>query len=225
MRLSLLALVIAPGIAQAQVVTIGAHGGVNVASTDGGSSSAKPVAGASIDVTLFGELAFRVEAEYAESGIHVDSGGSGTGAATDYSLGYLALPLNLRYDISRGSVPMYLFAGTTLGALLFATQSQGQTSTDVKGQLRPIDVSFDLGAGIGYRISPNLAVLCDVRFSYGLLDDVKQDAVLAIDSWQQRAVKVVLGVTYTLNPLAPSAPTMPGMPFPAGGSFSPPAER
>jgi len=215
MRLSVLAFLVVPGLAQAQVVTIGAHGGVNVASTDSGSSTVKPVAGASVDVTLFGQLALRVEAEYSESGVHLDAGSSGSATmATDYSLGYLALPLNLRYDISRSTVPVYLFAGTTLGALLFATQTQGTTSTDVKGQMRPIDVSLDLGGGIGYRISPNLAVLCDVRFSYGLLDDVKQDAVLALDSWQQRAVKIVLGVTYTLNPLAPSAPTMPAMPFP-----------
>lgn len=214
MRLTLLALLVVPGLAQAQVVTIGAHGGVNVASTESGASTVKPVAGASLDVTLFGELAFRVEAEYAESGVHIDAGSGSATMATDYSLGYLALPLNLRYDISRSTVPIYLFAGTTLGALLFATQSQGTTSTDVKGQLRAIDVSLDLGGGIGYRISPNVAVLCDVRFSYGLLDNVKQDAVLAVDSWQQRAVKVVFGVTYTLNPLAPSAPMMPGMPFP-----------
>ena len=214
MRPSLLALLVVPGLVQAQVVTVGAHGGVNVASTDSGTSTVKPVAGASLDVTLFGELAFRVEAEYAESGVHLDAGSGSATMATDYSLGYLALPLNLRYDISRSTVPMYLFAGTTLGALLFATQSQGTTSTDVKSQLRPIDVSLDLGGGIGYRISPSVTVLCDVRFSFGLLDDVKQDAALAVDSWQQRAVKVVIGVTYTLNPLAPSAPTMPGMPFP-----------
>ena len=214
MRLSVLALLVVPGLAQAQVVTIGAHGGVNVASNDGGSSTVKPVAGASLDVTLFGQLALRVEAEYSESGVHLAAGSGSATMATDYSLGYLAVPVNLRYDLSTGTVPLYLFAGTTLGALLFATQSEGTTSTDVKSQLRPVDVSLDLGGGIGYRISPNLAVLCDVRFSYGLLDDVKQDAVLALDSWQQRAVKVVLGVTYTFNPLSPSVPTMPGMPFP-----------
>jgi opacity protein-like surface antigen len=218
-QLSLLAILLQPVLAQAQVVTIGAHGGVNVASADSGASTVKPVAGASLDVTLVGELAFRVEAEYSETGVHLDAASGSATMATDYSMGYLALPLNLRYDISRRTVPMYLFAGTTLGALLFATQSQGTTSTDVKSQLRPIDVTVDLGGGIGYQISPNVTVLCDVRFSFGLLDDVKQDAALALDSWQQRAVKVVFGVTYTLNPLTPSAPTMPGMPFamPAAG--------
>src|SRR5215468_2417035 len=115
MRHTLLALLVVPALAHAQVVTIGAHGGVNVASTESGSSTVKPVAGASLDVTLFGQFAFRVEAEYAESGVHLDAGSGSATMATDYSLGYLALPLNLRYDISQSTVPVYLFAGTTLG--------------------------------------------------------------------------------------------------------------
>ena len=78
----------------------------------------------------------------------------------------------------------------------------------MKGQLRPIDVTLDLGGGIGYRFSPSTTVGCDIRWSFGLLDD-KADDALAVDSWRTRNVKVVLGVTYTLNPLAPAAPPGP----------------
>lgn len=192
MRQAVLVLcMLVPGLAHAQGIAIGAHGGVTMAS-DRGASGVKPLAGASLEIALFAPIALRLEAEYAENGAHV-----GLDTGTDYSLGYLAAPINLRYDVLTGSVPLYLFAGTTVGALLHATQEQNGQQTDAKNQFRAIDVTLDLGGGIGYRLSPSLSVLGDVRFSYGLIDDT----MLGVDSWRSRNVKVVLGLTYTFSPI------------------------
>src|SRR5438093_922279 len=112
----LLMYLLSPVPARAQEITIGAHGGVSVIG-EGAAKSVNPVAGASIETSLFPPFTLRLEAEYAENGAHV---GLGTGA--NYSLGYLAIPINLRYDLFTGTLPVYLFAGTTVGALLRATQ-------------------------------------------------------------------------------------------------------
>ena len=211
-KIILVGLVLAPRLAEAQVITLGAHGGVNLTRSDGADSVVKPVAGASLDLALFPPFALRVEAEYGQKGARVQAS-AGASGPTDYTLGYLAIPINLRYDMLTGPVPVYLFAGTTLGALLFATQTEGETSTSVRDQIRPIDVTLDVGGGIGYRVSPNFAVMLDVRYSFGLIDDVKPDAALAMDSWKTRDIKFVFGVTYTFNPLAPASPMLPGMPL------------
>jgi opacity protein-like surface antigen len=210
-KIVLFGLVFVPRLAGAQVVTLGAHGGVNLSRTDGADSVVRPVAGASLDLLLSPPFALRLEAEYGEKGARVQAT-AGASGPTDYTLGYLALPINLRYDVLTGRVPVYLFAGTTLGALLFATATDDGMSTSVRDQIRPIDVTLDLGGGIGYRMSPNFAVMVDVRYSFGLIDDVKSEAALAVDSWKTRDIKVVFGVTYTFNPLAPSSPSLPGMP-------------
>jgi opacity protein-like surface antigen len=212
MRAIVFCLLFLPALAHAQVVTVGAHGGVSVVTGEGAASAVKPVAGASVDISLFDMFALRLEAEYAENGSHI---GASTGqSATDFSAGYLAIPINLRFDVLTGTVPLYLFAGSTIGALVSATEERNGQTMDVKSQLRPYDITLDLGGGIGYRFTPNLTVICDVRFSYGLIDTAKDDAVLAIDSWQTRNVKVVLGVSYTFNPLASSGPTLPAEPMP-----------
>jgi opacity protein-like surface antigen len=210
-KIILVGLVLGPRLGDAQVITLGAHGGANLTRTDGADSVVRPVAGASLDLLLFPPFALRVEAEYGEKGARVQTS-AGSAAPTEYTLGYLALPINLRHDVLTGRVPMYLFAGTTLGALLFATARDDDTSTSVRDQVRPIDVTLDLGGGIGYQVTPNFAVMLDVRYSFGLIDNVKSEEALAVDSWKTRDIKVVFGVTYTFNPLEPASPSLPGMP-------------
>jgi len=51
----------------------------------------------------------------------------------------------------------------------------------------------------------------DARYSFGLIDAARDDAVLATESWKARDIKVTLGVTYTFG-ARPAAPPMP-MPF------------
>jgi opacity protein-like surface antigen len=212
--LPLVLAVMIPGVARAQAITLGAHGGVNVSQTGGPDTAIAPVAGASVDIGLFPPITLRFAAEYSERGISVAAstgGGGSAGAPADYTLDYLAIPISLRYDLATGTVPVYLLAGTTLGALLAATEQRGGATNDVRDQLRPVDFSLDVGGGIGYRVSPHVAVMLDVRYSFGLTDDAQPDASLGVDSLRGRNLSVVLGVTYRFAP-SPSPPTMPGMP-------------
>jgi opacity protein-like surface antigen len=217
-------LIAAAGSAGAQQLTIGVHGGVNLArpETEDGADSGLatlPVLGASAELGFAGQLGLRVEIEYLRRGGKVTVIPPGQPPTeTEYSLTYLALPVNLRYDAGSGAFAAYGFVGTTFGALLAANQRRsGGDEEDVSDELAGLDVTFDLGAGIGWRVTPAIAVLVDGRYSLGLIETARDDAVLATASWKARDIKVTLGVTYTFG-AAPAAPPM-SMPLPP--SFMP----
>jgi opacity protein-like surface antigen len=203
--------------AAAQVIEVGAHGGVNLARLSGDTSvdtelKPEPVGGVDFAITLIGELAFRAELEYAGKGARVTSTMNGS-TPVDYSLSYLALPLNLRYQLGTGSPSVYLFAGTTLGALLAANErSQGGAERDVKDQLSGVEVTLDLGGGIVYRMTPNLGVNLDVRYALGLSKVAQDSAVLDVSSWKTNTVQIVLGVTYRFGVFDSGGPSFPAMP-------------
>lgn len=214
------------GSAAAQQLTVGVHGGVNLArpeAEDGADTglATQPVFGASVELGFSGQLGLRIEAEYLRRGGKITVVPPGQPPTqTDYSLTYLALPVNLRYDVGSGSFAAYGFAGTTFGALLAANQRRsGGPEEDVSDELAGIDITLDLGAGIGYHVTPAVAVMLDGRYSLGLVETARDDAVLATGSWKARDIKVTLGVTYTFG----AAPAAPPMMMPMSSPFGPAA--
>lgn len=203
---------------QAQELTVGVHGGVNLARPeldDGaeGGLKTQPVVGASAELGFGGGLGLRVEVEYLRRGGTVTVIPAGLPPmATSYSLTYLALPVNLRYELGTGTVGAFAFAGTTFGALLAANQRRegAGVDEDVSDELSGIDITLDLGGGVRWHVSPAVALVLDGRYSLGLRETARDDAVLATGSWKARDIKVTLGVTYTFG--ARPAPQM-SMPF------------
>ena len=219
--------IVLAGSATAQQLTVGVHGGVNLArpeADDGADTglATQPVIGASVELGFSG-LGLRIEAEYLRRGGKITVVPPGQPPMqTEYSLTYLAVPVNLRYALGRGSFAAYGFAGTTLGALLAADRRMsGGPEEDVSDELAGIDITLDLGAGIGWRITPAVGVMLDGRYSMGLVDTARGDAVLATGSWKARDIKVTLGVTYTFG-AAPAAPPMMPMPSPFFSAAPPP---
>jgi hypothetical protein len=216
-----LGLVLVGGTARAQTITIGVHGGVDMARVEADSTVdsayvTQPLVGAEVAVGFAGPFALRLELDYARKGGQLRTGGP-AGPTTDYTLGYLAIPVNLRYELGVGSTTAYVFAGATLGALLAAEERrEGGSSQDIKDQLNAVDISLDLGFGLAYHLSPAVALLFDVRYCVGLNQIAKGDAVLDTSSWTSRAIQMVAGLSYTfgVGVGGPTAPLMPGFASP-----------
>jgi hypothetical protein len=192
-------------------LTVAVQGGVDLAriQTDDNVDSAflpAAVFGASAALDVAPPLALRLELAYLKKRGRITVGGP-AGPTTDYALSYLTLPINLRWDLGSGPTLAYLFAGTTFGALLAATeQHQGAASTSVKGDLHDLEVTLDLGFGIGYRLTPAIAIVFDVRYSLGLTQVAADRAALDVSSWTSRTIQMVAGIAYTFGARPPETP-------------------
>lgn len=85
-----------------------------------------------------------------------------SGVDTKLNLNYLNLPIMLQYMFDNG---FRLEAGPQLGLLLTAKADDGTTKTDIKSDLKPVDLG--LGFGIGYIHVPS-GFGVDARYNLGL---------------------------------------------------------
>ncbi len=190
--------------AQAQVFMAGVRVGANIASASTDADvSAKTglVLGALAQLQIWGPLNFRAEAQYAQKGGKFVAESSVTGPqlpSGNINLNYLDIPLNLTLKVGGSSFFVYGTAGTTVGTLLSAAADN--TSQDVKSLFNPIDLSLDLGGGVGFEIAPHLSIVGDLLYSFGLTDAAKTNAepVLNADSWKARNLKLTTGLYFTL---------------------------
>jgi len=181
-------------------LTVAVQGGVDLAriQTDDNLDSAyvgRPVFGASVAFDLEPPIALRLELDYLEKGGKITTGGP-SGPTADYTLSYLALPVNLRWDLGTGTTLAYVFAGTTVAALLAASRGE----TDIKSHLHGVEIAIDLGFGIGYRLTPAIAVTFDVRYAIGLNQVAADRVALEASAWTSRSIQMVGGVAYSFNP-------------------------
>jgi hypothetical protein len=194
----------------AQTLLAGVRAGVNIASatSDDGSVSSKAglLLGALAQINLWGPLNFRAEAQYVQKGGKFvgETSTSGPSIPTTLDLNYLDIPLNLTLKIGPDAFFVYGTAGTTLGALLSATaiNSLDGQKRELASQFNPVDISLDLGGGVGFEVAPHLVVIGDVLYSLGLTDAAKngtsQTSVFNSDSWKARNVKITTGLYFTL---------------------------
>jgi opacity protein-like surface antigen len=198
-------LVVAPGgTAAAQALGAGVHAGVSLvrlSSDQAVDTEFAPtlVVGAQVELRVLEPLVLRLEIEYARKGGTVTATQAGS-PAVDYSLGYLAFPVAVRYDLGAGAAEAYVLGGATLGALLSATQRRASgDELDVKDRLAGLEVTLDLGAGIGYRLSPHVTVAAEVTYSLGLTQVAGADAAVDVKPWKSNTVQLVGGLTYTFG--------------------------
>lgn len=199
----------------AQVFLAGVRAGANIASASSNadvSSRTGLVLGALAQIQLFGPLNFRAEAQYVQKGgkfvSESSSSGSTLGIPVDYDFNYLDIPLNLTLKLGSEDFFVYGTAGTTVGALLSATANYSvgdqRHSVDYASQLNSVDMSLDLGGGVGVGIAPHLAVIGDILYSFGLTDAAKTSdaqgtsSVFNTDSWKARNMKITAGLYFTL---------------------------
>lgn len=194
--------------ARAQSVLLGAHAGVNFSTASADeklslSSTRGLILGALLDITVVDPIAFRVGLQYVEEGsefVVTSSSSTPPGTApTVYELNYLDLPVNLKMNFGTYSFGVYVFGGTTVGSLLSAHRISSGQSTDISEDINSVNVSLDLGAGLGFEIAPRLSFLADGTFSFGLTDVAKSTGALDdTDSWKARNFKLITGINYRL---------------------------
>ncbi|HLX90308.1 MAG TPA: porin family protein [Puia sp.] len=167
MKKSMLLLMAAISISltQAQNISFGAKAGLNIASLSGSdvSGATSRVSfhiGGLAQIPLTGMLSLQPELVYSSQGAKINANGS----QETLSLGYLNLPILLKYSTSVG---VYFESGLQFGLDLSGKVSANGTSTDVKKDVNSLDVSWPIGAG--YLTSMNLGF--DARYNLGLTND------------------------------------------------------
>jgi hypothetical protein len=209
MKLAILVVVLAGSAAHAQPVSIGAYGGVNRSTADGAPAASAPVVGVRVELGLGSSFALGGALEYSGGAIHLASTPGGMTSPVDYRVGYLAAPIGMRLQLGRGRFPFHVSAGTTVGALLFASETMDGNERDARQELGPFEVTADLGAGVSIRLTPRISLDLEGRWSVALIDGAKRDAATDLDAWQTQNVQILAGLTFTLNP-RPAMPMMPG---------------
>ncbi len=169
MKKSLLLLIAAISFSftQAQSVNFGAKAGLNLADASGSDVSGTSMRvsfhlGALAQISLTDMLSVQPEVVYSDQGakVSVDNGSGGTVSGT-YKLGYINVPVLLKYTTSSG---FFAQTGPQIGFLLSAKASGGGASVDVKNDFKSTDFSWVFG--VGYLTSMNIGI--DGRYNLGL---------------------------------------------------------
>lgn len=143
--LLILSFIVVAGFARAQFIPVpswGVKGGLNLA--DIGGEEADNAMKLAFHVGAYGQKHFN---SFWHLRLELLASGQGHGAKTDsdnkLNLFYLNLPVTIEYD---PSFNFGFFAGLQPGLLLSAKSKFGDISTDVKDQLKTLDLGLILGA-------------------------------------------------------------------------------
>ncbi|QNA43336.1 porin family protein [Lacibacter sediminis] len=158
----LIAMVFATAV-QAQHVNIGIKAGLNLYNIKYNNDveyDMKPGLHAGLlgHIHITKNFAVQPELLFSSQGAKYKTGGE----TTKLNLNYLNVPILLQYMFDNG---FRIEAGPQVGFLLTAKVDDGTTKTDVKSDLKPLDVG--LGLGIGYIHVPS-GFGVDARYNLGL---------------------------------------------------------
>ena len=144
-------------------VSIGIKGGVNLYNIHNDNSiKYDPKVGYNIGllghIHLNKSFAIQPELVYSAQGAKYTA----NNATTNYNLSYINLPVLFQYMFDNG---LRLQAGPQVGLLIAAKSKTGSTTSDIKENLKPIDLALSIGAGY---IFPPTGLGIDVRYNLGL---------------------------------------------------------
>jgi hypothetical protein len=162
LSLAIVALMIS-GAVNAQHFNVGIKAGLNlynIHNSNGAEYDMKPglVAGLLGHIHLSKQFAFQPELVFSGQGAKYTT----AGVDTKINLNYLNVPLMLQYMFDNG---FRLHAGPQIGFLMTAKSVTGDVKTDIKDNLKPIDVA--VGLGLGYIHVPSGFGL-NARYNLGL---------------------------------------------------------
>ena len=158
-----LAAILMTATAKAQDVNIGVKGGLNIYNINN-SNVAKYDNLLGFNLGLIGhihlakQLALQPELVYSAQGAKFTN----EGVETKIHLGYINVPILLQYMFDNG---FRLEAGPQVGFLVNAKSKRTNLTTDIKDNIKKVDVG--LGAGIGY-VNPTSGFGIDARYNLGL---------------------------------------------------------
>ena len=170
-RLLLLTVMVATTVLAGAQVQFGAKAGLNLSTlhispSEAGTSfklAPNVNAGLLVYAPLAGNLALQPELVYSGQGTKVSSGSDGSG---NYNLGYINVPVLLKYKTVSG---FFAELGPQISFLVNAKAKSEGVSVDVKDSFKSTDISGVFG--IGYLSALNLGV--DARYNLGFSNIIK----------------------------------------------------
>jgi opacity protein-like surface antigen len=191
--------------AQAQsTLSLGLQAGLNLAdastSPNFGEISTRTglMVGGYLEISLSGLFSIQPEIfeiqKGAESNVQTESGPS----TVRWNLEYAEFPILVKVKLGLNHVRAFVFAGPNIGIKTQAESevrfgNQSQTS-DIKGQIKSTELSFDFGIGGEYRIDSTVSLVGSIRYSQGLTD-ISNDTMM---SWRSYGIQAVLGAEFSL---------------------------
>jgi hypothetical protein len=169
MKKSILLLIaaISFSLTQAQSINFGLKAGANLANATGSDATGSSIrisfnAGALAQISLNEMLSVQPEVYYSDQGAKVkEDNGSGGTISGAQKLGYINVPVLLKYTTSSG---FFVQTGPQIGFLLSAKASASGVSVDEKQYFKSTDFSWAFG--LGYLTSMNVGI--DARYNLGL---------------------------------------------------------
>ena len=181
-RLSLAALgILLASTPAAAASYFGAIGGLNIANlqidgASGISTRTSFAVGGVIDLGISDRFGLRIEPTFLSKGGKAEQRNAywGTVDGAVFDLDYVDIPLLARFDLAKSATRGYLLGGVGLSLATKAQVELSQTGTtenvDFGDVFNSKDVSLDLGAGVGFDLSPRSRMTIDGRVAIGLVD-------------------------------------------------------
>lgn len=183
-----LAAIFMTGTVQAQQVSFGIKGGLNIYDIHNSNNiNYDPVVGFHIGglshIHLTKHFALQPEVFYSTNGANYKSGGN------DFriNLGYISVPVLVQYMFTNG---LRVQAGPQVGFLVHAISKDNNIKENIREDINAVD--FSLATGASYQV-PNTGFGFDARFNLGLSDLNKNGTVKSTNRGVQ------LGVFYLFN--------------------------
>jgi opacity protein-like surface antigen len=156
--------------------------------------------GGIVDYFLSENLALRMEPMYVQKGCKLELRSSVTGFQFDEDVtskvGYLELPVMIKYAFGAEKAKPYILAGPSLGYMLSAKMVSGGEEEDIKNDIKDFDFGLNFGAGLSIPIE-TYSLFVEGRYALGLIDiDDDQDEPSSVKT---EGIQFFAGITFPLG--------------------------
>ncbi len=190
-------------------VSIGARIGINSAAADIHLSYGDAyqtgrrtglVTGIALEFGLLGPLSVQFEPQYVQKGYRLQDVYLGNELTVVGKLDYVELPMLLKGTWQMGRISAFAFGGPSVGMRSSAKVAEMfPDSTEISKvdyATKDLDLTIDVGAGLGYQVNPTTTVVGDIRYSHGIINIDNGERG---DVYRSRDVKVMLGMMFRLQ--------------------------
>lgn len=146
------------------------------------SNTVRPLFGLTVDLPIKDNVTFSSGISYAPKKASIeyeDSTGNFMGKES-YRLQYLQIPLLIRFSTNEIVPGLKVFFTTGFAGEIKVFEESNERDPIIVQKFRPIDVSFNLGAGVELSIGPDTIIYGGLTYYRGLINSVKD--VIASDA-------------------------------------------
>ncbi|MCE7933951.1 MAG: PorT family protein [Chlorobi bacterium CHB2] len=190
------------GVAGAQVV-LGLRGGINIANQAFNPPFFTGVrhgllVGGHIEGAIDSTFSVVLQPQYVQKGTVIE-GAAGTLVTAEFN--YLEFPLLLRASYRVRPLMVFSFVGVNPGVLVSAASVKRYADSTViieaAAQTNTLDFGIDVGAGVGYQLTNQIAIAGDIRYSIGLTDITAERGNASTNC--SRDLRIIAGIFFQLG--------------------------